>query len=57
MQLTTREAVELALNSMKHVFFETNMLREDQDRMLDAAQIICDHYGFKLGQFFDVEEA
>lgn len=53
MQLTTREALDMALRSMNHVFFETNMVRKDQDAMLCAARLLCETYGFKLTDYFE----
>lgn len=47
MQLTTREAVELAIYALAADGNETDK---------KAAQLLCDHYGFKLSQFFDVEK-
>lgn len=53
MQLTTREAVEIVLRLSSD--FSGDF---DEDNRRDrAVKLLCDHYGFKLSQFFDVEEA
>lgn len=54
MQLTTREAVE---NLLYFAADNTNGRWEDGDRNCESVALLCDHYGFKLSQFFDVEEA
>ena len=46
MQMTTREAVELSLYALAASGNETDE---------KAAKLLCEHYGFKLSQFFDVE--
>lgn len=50
MQLTTREAVEIVLSeaAAQCVSYEPSCVR------CSAVKILCDHYGFKLSQFFDV---
>lgn len=58
MQLTTREAVEDALSHMAEwVKSEGDIFLDVKARTLSAMNLLCDHYGFKLSQFFDVEEA
>lgn len=56
MQMTTREAVEIALNALKYSSEQT-ISQAVEDRNNASARLLCEHYGFKLEQFFDVEEA
>lgn len=60
MQITTREAVEISLNCMSDAARE--VFNNDRDelgcrQLIQSMKLMCDHYGFKLSQFFDVEEA
>lgn len=58
MQLTTREAVESALYSLaSSAEVERNYYRNENGwmRKRAACALLCDLYGFKLEQFFDVE--
>lgn len=60
MQLTTREAVEISLNCMSDAVRE--VFNNDRDelgyrQLIQSMTLLCDHYGFKPSQFFDMEEA
>lgn len=58
MQMTTREAVEQAICCIEfctHGYNTTEPDKASNERMRDAAKLLCEHYGFKLSQFFDVE--
>lgn len=57
MQITTREAVELALSSMRRDIDSDQFFEVDTTKARDAMKLLCEHYGFKLEQFFDVEVA
>ena len=52
MQLTTREAVEESILALAYVH---GTLMPDKLRILSAARLLCDLYGFKLEQFFGEE--
>ena len=54
MQMTTREAIKQALESLSHSYdiVPSNF----QGAIIQAASLLCEQYGFKMGQFFDVEE-
>ena len=52
MQMTTREAVKAALYS---VAYSAKNYELEEDEALSIASVLCEHYGFKLSQFFDVE--
>ena len=54
MQMTTREAVERALMALKYSSEQT-ILKSVEEMNRSAARVLCEHYGFKLSQFFDVE--
>lgn len=56
MQLTTREAVEESILALAYVH-GTLLHAPGKQRVLSAARLLCDLYGFKLEQFFgeDVE--
>lgn len=54
MQLTTREAVEESILALAYAH---GTLMPDKQRILSAARLLCDLYGFKLEQFFDADGA
>lgn len=55
MQLTTREAIKVALDAMYDDYIKDSGCSAAHTK--EAMKVICDHYGFKISQFFDVEEA
>lgn len=57
MQLTTREAVEIAIKCICKEIAHGEAFDENMKKERGAVRMLCDHYGFKLSQFFDVEEA
>lgn len=57
MQMTTREAVCDALNCMSHMLYEYDNNHKEYIKTKCAMQLLCEHYGFKLEQFCDVEVA
>lgn len=54
--LTTREAVEESIHALAYVH-GTLMHAKGKQRVLSAARLLCDLYGFKLEQFLDVKGA
>ena len=54
MQLTTREAVESSILALAYVH-DTLLPAAGRQRVLSAARLLCDLYGFKLAQFFGEE--
>jgi hypothetical protein len=52
-QLTTREAVEIALGSIKGwIDADGHIFQDEAEKARAAMKILCDLYGFKLEQFF-----
>lgn len=56
MQLTTREAVKIAIKCICKEIAHGEAFDENMKEERGAVRMLCDHYGFKLSQFFDVEE-
>lgn len=54
MQLTTREAVEESILALSYLH-GTLMHGKGKKRVLSAARLLCDLYGFNLEQFFGEE--
>lgn len=52
MQMTTREAVELALRALADYPYETKSHKEKGDK---AIKLLCDHYGFNMNDFIYAE--
>lgn len=57
MQLTTREAVKLSIYAMADTYTSLIGQPDQKKELMSACELLCDHYGFKLSQFFGVEEA
>lgn len=57
MQLTTHEAVDMAVFCLVKTAMEDGISVETSVRILGAAKTLCDIHGLKLGQFFVEEES
>lgn len=57
MQLTTREAVHDALQCMASILLEFECGHIEHIKTKCAMQLLCDHYGFKISQFFDDQKS
>ena len=56
MQVTTREAIQVALSSM--AFDYTTMSHgEERDLVKKAAELICSQYGLKMDDYFNEENS